>query len=96
MSEEYFKSVHLLYIHLIHLGFFFSPPLIPVSAPGAVPPGWAPWDLAHPFELVELEESCKEFREVKGAMFDTLKEDYFTISNIYRIQSLGLWKEYKM
>lgn len=75
---------------------YFSPPLIQVSATGPVPPGWAPWDLAHPFELVELDESCKEYREVKGAMFDTLKEDYFTISNIYRIQNLSLWKEFNM
>uniref|UniRef100_K1P6C4 Poly [ADP-ribose] polymerase 12 n=1 Tax=Magallana gigas TaxID=29159 RepID=K1P6C4_MAGGI len=72
------------------------PPIIQVSATGPVPPGWAPWDLAHPFELVELDESCKEYREVKGAMFDTLKEDYFTISNIYRIQNLSLWKEFNM
>lgn len=67
-----------------------------MSATGPVPLGWAPWDLAHPFELVELDESCKEYREVKGAMFDTLKEDYFTISNIYRIQNLSLWKEFNM
>lgn len=75
---------------------YFSPPIIQVSATGPVPPGWAPWDLAHPFELVELDESCKEYREVKGAMFDTLKEDYFTINNIYRIQNLSLWKEFNM
>jgi hypothetical protein len=33
---------------------------------------------------------------VKASFFTTLREDNFQICNIYRIQNLGLWNEYKM
>ncbi|XP_061188764.1 uncharacterized protein LOC133196934 [Saccostrea echinata] len=72
------------------------PPYLAVSHPGPKPPGWAPWDLAHDFELVDLEESNKEFRDVKSSFFSTLKEENFQICNIYRVQNLELWNEYKM
>lgn len=56
-----------------------------MSVIGFVFSGWVFWDLVYFFELVEFDEFCKEYREVKGVMFDILKEDYFIISNIYRI-----------
>ncbi|XP_062604830.1 protein mono-ADP-ribosyltransferase PARP11-like [Saccostrea cucullata] len=73
-----------------------NPPYLAISYPGSRPPGWAPWDLEHDFELVDLEESNKEFVDVKSSFFSTLKEDNFQICNIYRVQNLELWNEYKM
>lgn len=60
------------------------------------PPEWSSLDLAHEFELIELGESHTEFSRVKTAFFANLDEKGINICNIYRIQNLALWNEYKM
>ncbi|XP_048752816.2 protein mono-ADP-ribosyltransferase PARP12-like isoform X1 [Ostrea edulis] len=72
------------------------PILLDVKIPEQAPPHWDPIDLAHDFELVDLEKTGKEYSGVKTAFFATLKEKNFQISNIYRVQNLALWKEYTM
>nr|XP_034299146.1 protein mono-ADP-ribosyltransferase PARP12-like [Crassostrea gigas] len=60
------------------------------------PPEWNALDLAHDFELVELDEKLTEFIDVKTAFFAKLDEKIIKICNIYRIQNLPLWNEYRM
>uniref|UniRef100_A0A8B8ELJ5 Poly [ADP-ribose] polymerase n=1 Tax=Crassostrea virginica TaxID=6565 RepID=A0A8B8ELJ5_CRAVI len=72
------------------------PRTLHISCLDPYPPEWNALDLAHEFELVELEETNREFDSVKTEFFATLREKNFKISNIYRIQNLALWNEYKM
>lgn len=60
------------------------------------PPEWNALDMAHEFELIELEEKLPEFDGVKSAFFATLDQKIFNICNIYRIQNLALWNEFNM
>ncbi|XP_063410874.1 uncharacterized protein LOC134693866 [Mytilus trossulus] len=52
------------------------------------------WDCAHDFELVELETTWKECREVLTSLTDTMDPDRFEFKFIYRIQNRKLWSEY--
>ncbi|XP_052082754.1 uncharacterized protein LOC127720282 isoform X2 [Mytilus californianus] len=52
------------------------------------------WDCAHDFELVELETTGKEYREVLTSLTDTMDPVRFEFKLIYRIQSRKLWSEY--
>jgi hypothetical protein len=67
-----------------------------VKVPEEAPAHWDSLDLAHDFELVELEKTGMEYGGVKTAFFTTLREVDFTICNIYRVQNLALWNEYKL
>lgn len=75
--------------------YIFSPKrlVIQVVSSDPHPPEWNALDLAHDFELVELDETLTEFIDVKTAFSAELDEK---ICNIYRIQNLPLWNEYKM
>lgn len=83
-----------LVIYLIK--YIFSPERLRVVFSDPHPPEWNALDLAHDFELVELEETLKEFIGVKTAFFAKLDEKSKKICKIYRIQNLALWNEYKM
>lgn len=76
--------------------YIFSPERLRVVFSDAHPPEWSSLDLAHEFELVELEETHTEFSSVKAAFLAKLDEKGINICNIYRIQNLALWNEYKM
>lgn len=76
--------------------FIFSPERLRVVFSDPHPPEWSALDLAHEFELVELKETLTEFLGVKTAFFANLDEKSIKICNIYRIQNLALWNEYKM
>lgn len=78
--------------------YIFSPKrlVIQVVSSDPHPPEWNALDLAHDFELVELDETLTEFIDVKTAFSAKLDENFFKICNIYRIQNLPLWNEYKM
>lgn len=76
--------------------YIFSPERLRVVFSDPHPPEWSSLDLAHEFELVELEETHTEFSSVKTAFFANLDEKGINICNIYRIQNLALWNEYKI
>ncbi|CAC5401250.1 PARP7S [Mytilus coruscus] len=52
------------------------------------------WDCAHDFELVELDTTGKEYREVLNSLHDTMDQVRFEFKLIYRIQNRKLWSEY--
>ncbi|CAC5401249.1 PARP7S [Mytilus coruscus] len=52
------------------------------------------WDCAHDFELVELDTTGKEYREVLNSLHDTMDPVRFEFKLIYRIQNRKLWNEY--
>lgn len=89
-SDKVFSS------HLSDQTYIFSPERLRVVFSDSHPPGWNSLDLAHEFELVELEETHTEFSSVKAAFLAKLDEKGINICNIYRIQNLALWNEYKM
>ena len=69
----------------------FSPPCLapPPEISTPLPPGWAPWDLANPFELVKLSENDTQFVEVtesqrKNNFFNWLLMNYNGIYKLIR------------
>jgi hypothetical protein len=67
-----------------------------VEVPEQIPLHWDTLDLAHNFELVDLNWTDKEYGYVKTAFCSTMREKDFQICNIYRVQNIALWNEYKM
>ncbi|CAG2244521.1 PARP7S [Mytilus edulis] len=66
----------------------------PVAMSTVKPASFYNWDCAHDFELVELETTGKEYREVLTSLTDTMDPDRFEFKFIYRIQNRKLWSEY--
>ncbi|KAH3846128.1 protein mono-ADP-ribosyltransferase PARP12-like isoform X1 [Dreissena polymorpha] len=56
----------------------------------ALPQSWVPWDVAHPFELVQLSPYDKDFIELSASFFKTASRDQFTITAVFRIQNHAL------
>ncbi|KAH3846138.1 hypothetical protein DPMN_088434 [Dreissena polymorpha] len=56
----------------------------------ALPTSWVPWDVAHPFELVQLSLDDKDFIEVSASFFKTASPDQFTLTAVSRIQNHAL------
>ncbi|KAH3846144.1 hypothetical protein DPMN_088441 [Dreissena polymorpha] len=56
----------------------------------ALPPPWVPWDLAHPFELVQMSPDDKDFIELSASFFKTVSRDQFTLTAVFRIQNHAL------
>ncbi|KAL3859994.1 hypothetical protein ACJMK2_010171 [Sinanodonta woodiana] len=67
---------------------------IPTGANTPFPSSWVPWDLAHKFELVKLQQDSSEFRQVENSFFTSLLRNKFRISNICRVQNMDLWTAY--
>ncbi|KAL3861798.1 hypothetical protein ACJMK2_007817 [Sinanodonta woodiana] len=59
-----------------------------------LPAGWVPWDLAHAFELVELNRSSNEFKKVERSFLTTLNVKQFHTISICRVQNMELWMAY--
>lgn len=87
---------HLDNVFIYLIKYIFSPKRLDVVLSDPHPPEWNALDLAHDFELVELDEKLTEFVDVKTAFFAKLDEKIIKICNIYRIQNLPLWNEYRM
>ncbi|XP_061188765.1 protein mono-ADP-ribosyltransferase PARP12-like [Saccostrea echinata] len=85
-----------VFVSLAEVGSWQYPKLLDVAIPEPYPAGWDPLDLAHDFEWVDLEKTSREFISVETEFYTTLRKEKFQISNIYRIQNLSLWNEYKM
>ena len=73
-----------------------SPPYLqrPISLSVSLPKGWATWDLAHPFELVELDVTHKSYLAADDSFFKTLDRNALVIDRVYRVQNPHLWKDY--
>lgn len=56
-----------------------------------LPVDWVPWDLAHPFELVMLDENSVDYQKVSGSFYKTLDRQQHTIESIFRLQNHNLW-----
>ncbi|XP_052227659.1 protein mono-ADP-ribosyltransferase PARP12-like [Dreissena polymorpha] len=56
----------------------------------ALPPSWVPWDVAHPFELIQLSHMETEFKKVSTNFFKTASRDKFTLTAVFRIQNHAL------
>ncbi|KAL3861805.1 hypothetical protein ACJMK2_007823 [Sinanodonta woodiana] len=67
---------------------------VPTGVKVPLPAGWVPWDLAHAFELVELKQSCVEFKKVESSLLATLNPSEIQINYIYRVQNRELWMAY--
>lgn len=67
-----------------------DPPVIDV----ALPEGWTPWDVAQPFEMVNIVTNKSEADEVFKYFFKTIDEKRMTISFIFRIQNHELWRHF--
>ncbi|KAK3603835.1 hypothetical protein CHS0354_042842 [Potamilus streckersoni] len=67
---------------------------IPTGANTPFPSSWVPWDLAHKFELVKLQQDSTEFKGVEDSFFTTLFRSKFRINNICRVQNMDLWTAY--
>ncbi|XP_061188767.1 protein mono-ADP-ribosyltransferase PARP12-like [Saccostrea echinata] len=85
-----------LFVSLAEVQSRRFPKLLDVAIPEPYPAGWDSLDLAHDFEWVDLEKTGREFNSVETEFYTTLRKGKFQISNIYRIQNLSLWNEYKM
>lgn len=64
----------------------------PLSHPA--PPHWSKVNLLHDFEIVELETSGAEHKEVSQQFHRTLSDSRASILRIFRVQNLGLWDKY--
>ncbi|KAJ8320143.1 hypothetical protein KUTeg_001730 [Tegillarca granosa] len=58
------------------------------------PPGWAEWDCAHDFELVEIDSSADEFKTLVDMMCETINRSKLNVETVYRIQNKKLWRAY--
>ncbi|XP_052272968.1 protein mono-ADP-ribosyltransferase PARP12-like isoform X2 [Dreissena polymorpha] len=56
----------------------------------ALPTSWVPWDVAHPFELVQLSPDDIDFIELSARFFKTASPDQFTLTAVSRIQNHAL------
>ena len=76
--------------------FHFSPqclspaPTVDVALPG----GWMPWDLCHPFELVKLSAKSEAYREVENNFHKTLPRSAVTVKFIFRVQNYTLYSTF--
>ena len=66
----------------------------PPPVPTPLPEGWAVWDFAHTFELVELKDTLKQYKETETHFYKTLDRNMHTIDRIYRIQNPVLWSNF--
>lgn len=60
------------------------------------PDHFAPWDLAHEFELVEIGSKTTEYQEVQQSFEKTMVKKKPCIQCIYRVQNRKLWSEYQV
>ena len=74
----------------------FSPAALtpPTTVSVPLPENWAVWDLAHPFELIELDGGQVPYNDVMEQFYKTLDKAFFNIVNIYRVQNPLLWSAY--
>lgn len=81
----------------MYLVFFFSPVSLqrPPNVTEKVPANWIVWDLAQPFELVELDPKKDEYRKPRALFLETLSGHAYDIDNIYRVQNHALWSAFK-
>ncbi len=75
----------------------FSPARPPrVYKPADLPKFWAPMDTISPgYDLVPLDTTDASYKEVRTRFFQTMKQDQYSIQEIYRVQNPQLWKEYE-
>ncbi|XP_060593313.1 uncharacterized protein LOC132747821 isoform X3 [Ruditapes philippinarum] len=55
-----------------------------------LPDKWVPWDLAHPFELVTIEENSEIYTWVSDNFYRTLSRTEIQIDTIFRMQNYKL------
>lgn len=72
----------------------FSPDSMSLPTAPPRPPGWAVWDCAHDFELVEIETATDEYTTVVDMMCETITRSKLNIETLYRIQNKKLWRAY--
>lgn len=73
----------------------FASPLMGISRfKTALPTGWVPWDMAHPFEIVLINKETEEYEFVKRKFYATMDSRKQIIEVIYRLQNHTLWHRF--